>query len=267
MIHAVDRENEADFFRVLASNPLFGASIRANYEVYGTDERYLSLWLVYNERAVPHMVVQYYHETMTLCCAPEDNDSQFFAAFLSLAPQWRSIVGPQRMVASLPSRITGRGGMRTGCIMELDQEPTAVPMPQGAQLCDQPELRLLFSLLGECSDDYRVRADYGQWYADLSHRVRHGGAVVEVLKRGGLYVSTASAFVAGGIAVIRDVCTLKSQRRCGCAAAVTSALCGRLRQAGLRPALLSVSPGADALYRQLGFEVKSVWAALYNRSC
>ncbi len=264
MVRTVSKSNEADFFRVLSCNPLFGATIRANYEVYGQDARYLSLWLVYNEQAQPHMVVQYYQETITLCCAPEDDDVTFFASFLSIAPPWRSIIGPERMVASLPPRVTDGRGMRTGSVMVLDGAPVEFAPPKGTLLVTKLNFRSLFTLLGECSDEYKKRADYHHWYTDLSYRLRHGGARVTALKADGLYASSASAYISGGIAVVRDVCTLTDKRGCGYAKAVVFELCRSLHADGIRPYLLSVSPEADALYHKSGFRVQSLWAALYN---
>lgn len=264
MVRIVDRSNEQDFFSVLSSNPLFGASIRSNYEVYGSDERYLSLWLVYDEQATPHMAVQYYHETITLCCSPEDTDSTFFASFLTIAPHWRSIIGPERMLLSLPSRITDGRRMRTGSVMVLEGKPVSFDPPAGAKLTNSPNPHKLFALLGECSDEYRLRADYYLWYTDLSYRMRHGGARVTALKSDGIYVSTASAFISDKTAVIRDVCTLADKRRRGYAKAAVSALCSSLYDDGICSYLLSVSPEADALYHSLGFRVQSIWGALYN---
>lgn len=264
MVHTVNKSNEADFIRVLSCNPLFGASIRANYEVYGQDARYLCLWLVYDEQAQPHMAVQYYQETITLCCAPEDDNSTFFASFLSIAPPWRSIIGPERMVSSLPPRVTNGRGMRTGSVMVLDGAPAEFAPPKGTQPVTKLNFRSLFTLLGECSDEYKNRADYHQWYTDLSYRLRHGGARVTALKADGLYASSASAFLAGDTAVVRDVCTLSDKRRRGYAKAVVFELCRSLHADGICPFLLSVSPEADALYLKAGFRVQSLWAALYN---
>ncbi len=264
MVHRVDKSNEADLYKVLACNPLFGASIRANYEVYGRDERYLSLWLIYDEQATPHMAVQYYQETITLCCAPEDDNGTFFASFLTLAPPWRSIIGPERMLANLPARVKDARSMRSGSVMVLDNAPQYFAPPKATELVSHLNFRSLFTLLGECSDEYKNRADYHFWYTDLSYRLRHGGARVTALKANGLYTSTASAYISGDIAVVRDVCTLSDQRGRGHAKAVVSALCAALYADGIRPCLLSVSPEADALYHQSGFRVQSLWAALYN---
>ncbi len=264
MVRMVDRGNEKDFFKVLDAHPLFGTTIRANYEVYGLDERYLSLWLIYDEDAAAHMVVQYYHETLTLCCAPEDDNSRFFASFLSVAPHWRSIIGPERMLSSLPARITDGKGMRTGNVMVLDGLPAPAVPPKGTVLSESPNPRRLFALLGECSDEYKKRADYHLWYTDLAYRLRHGGARVNVLKANGLYASTASAYLAQDKAVVRDVCTLYELRRRGYAKAAVAALCCGLCNDAVTPYLLSVSPEADVLYHSLGFRVQSIWAALYN---
>ncbi|MFA9382108.1 MAG: hypothetical protein ACERKO_13715, partial [Acetanaerobacterium sp.] len=265
MVRAVDKNNEDDFLKVLCSNPLFGTSILTNYEVYGCDERYVSQWVVYDAHANAHLAVQHYHGTLTLCCAPEDDDSEFFAAFLSLAPYWRSIIGPERLLRSLPARVTGDRGMRTGSIMTLGgKNPVHFELPEGVQLVMGPDPRRLFGLLGECSDEYKKRADFQLWYTDLSYRLRHGGVRVVVLKAGGLYASTASAFITGKTAVIRDVCTLTDMRGRGYAKAAVSALGQTLCAAGITPCLMSVSPEADALYRMGGFRLQSIWAALYN---
>lgn len=266
MVHIVDDLNEADFLRLAHENPIYGAAMLANYAVYHRDDRYLSQWVICSEQGNPHLVVQLYQQALTVCCVEDDIDTEIFAAFLSIVPEYRSIIAPKAFIENLPERVKTNRQYRQGKAMVLPhQSPQSLPeVPDGVQFVQSPNLEQLFKLLCECSNDYRQFADYNFWYTDLSFRLRHNLAKAVAVKQDGIYVSAACAFFLTGNAVIRDVCTLNDFQRRGYAKAVTAELCRELLKDNLQPLLLSVSREADRLYQTVGFDSCSEWAGLYK---
>lgn len=266
MVHIVDDLNEADFLRLAHENPIYGAALLANYAVYHWDDRYLSQWVICSEQGNPHLAVQLYQQALTVCCAEDDIDTEIFAAFLSIVPEYRSIIAPKAFIEGLPERVKAGRQLRKGAAMVLSHKsPQSLPeVPVGMQLIPTPNLEQLFKLLCECSNDYRQFADYNFWYTDLSFRLRHNLAKAIAVKQDGIYVSAACAFYLTGNAVIRDVCTLNDYQRRGYAKAVAGELCRELLKGDLQPLLLSVSLEADGLYQKVGFEHCSEWAGLYK---
>lgn len=266
MVHIVDDLNEADFLRLASENPIYGAAMLANYAVYHRDDRYLSQWVICSEQGKPHLAVQLYQQTLTVCCAEDDIDTEIFAAFLSIVPEYRSIIAPKAFIESLPERVkTGRQLQQGRAMVLPHQLPDSIPAAlDGVQLIQTPNMEQLFKLLCECSSDYRQFADYNFWYADLSFRLRHGLAKVCAIKQDGIYVSAACAFYLTGNAVIRDVCTLNDYRHRGYAQAVVVELSRELLKGDLKPMLLSVSLESDRLYQTVGFVPCSEWAGLYK---
>ncbi|SDN11649.1 GNAT family N-acetyltransferase [Acetanaerobacterium elongatum] len=266
MVHIVDDINEADFLRLARENPVYGAAMLANYAVYHRDDRYLSQWVICSEQNPPHLAVQLYQQSLTVCCADDDIDSELFAAFLSIVPEYRSIVAPKAFIESMPERVKAGRQLRHGKAMVLPHKSLqSLPeVPDGIQLIQPPNLQQLFKLLCECSSDYRQFADYNFWYTDLSFRLRHNLAKAAAVKQDGVYVSAACAFYLTGSAVIRDVCTLNGYQRRGYAKAVTAELTRALLKDNLQPLLFSVSQEADRLYQTVGFEPCSEWAGLYK---
>ncbi len=262
MVRAVEEHNKKEFARILNLNPSYGTAILANYEAYGDHHNHENVWLVYNWRAKPHMVVELFRETLTVCCDEEDDNSEILAAFLSIAPYWRRLVGPRRLVHSLPQRILRGKQLMSGSVMKLELPPPATAhLREGETLTTEPELAQIFKLLCECSEDYRKRADYSLWLTDISYRMRHGGAYAAAVKADGLYVSCAFGYCAGQNAVVRDVCTLPDRRGKGYGGAVVGSLTDALAKQGKTPYLMSVSPQADALYQKAGYRPYSAWAA------
>lgn len=145
-----------------------------------------------------------------------------------------------------------------------------VPVPAAPTLI-APTPRAYYPLLRACFGD--TLPPFDSWYADVSHRLRHGGCRLLGIEADGRLAAGAMTTAEcgpwesdAGAAVIGAVATLPGYRGRGFASRCVTSLAAAL-QAENREVLLSPknSP-AQALYAKLGFAVCGEWGEIHRDS-
>lgn len=97
-----------------------------------------------------------------------------------------------------------------------------------ASLSPPPNLRLVYDILFSEVNDALHQTPFDAWYVDLSHRIRHGTALVTLVEQAAVAVAS---HIVGDCAVISGVATLPDRRGRGLASA---ALEDAIRKCGVR---------------------------------
>ena len=94
---------------------------------------------------------------------------------------------------------------------------------------------------------------FAEWYADMSHRLRHGcGKAVGIYEGDALASAALVTLTTPQVGIIGGVATLPQSRGKGYARTLVSALAGDLQRAGKQALIIPKTPTADALYRRWG---------------
>lgn len=153
-----------------------------------------------------------------------------------------------------------------GILLGLGMEPSGVTVmeyrggeavvPQEVSPVAAEDLREIYSLV--FGAELRGRA-FSEWYADISHRMRHGFSRGVCVRVNGEIASVALTVAeTGNAAVIGCVSTKKEYRGRGFASSAVKELAEKLYQEN-RAVFVAVKPdGPKAMYRRLGFVEKSV---------
>ncbi len=225
-----------------------GGRILSLVQMYGVEQPFLRFWRGEYGSAISLMDG---HAVMEV--RQEERDELFI--FLTMQPEIRSVRTDEDS-ARLLAALWPRSRLTSGLIMT--PETTPVP-PGGAVFVTSP--RDLYPVL---------QAGFGEglppfdaWYADVSHRMRHGGCRAAVVREGETLVSCAMTVAewTGG-AVMGAVATRPECRGKGYASACVIALTDVLRSEGRRIYLCPKNEGAQRLYQRLGFVGCGRWGEL-----
>ena len=94
---------------------------------------------------------------------------------------------------------------------------------------------------------------FAEWYADMSHRLRHGcGKAVGIYEGDALASAALVTLTTPQVGIIGGVATLPQSRGKGYARMLVSALAGDLQRAGKQALIIPKTPTADALYHRWG---------------
>ena len=138
---------------------------------------------------------------------------------------------------------------------DLASLPGDAPGPSGLKIEPVRGVRHLDAFVTTASGPFGVRPDGIEAFAgvgravglDDPNRRRYLGSL------DGRPVATSALFLAGGVAGIYVVATIREARRRGIGAAMTLAAMKDARDLGYRIAVLQASPMGRPVYRQLGF--------------
>ncbi len=225
-----------------------GGRILSLAQTYGVDQPFLRFWRGEYGSAISLMDG---HAVMEV--RQEERDELFI--FLTMQPEIRSVRTDEDS-ARLLAALWPRSRLTAGLIMTPQ---TPLSPSGGAVIVTSP--RDLYPVLqagfGEGLPPFDV------WYADVSHRMRHGACRAAVVREGETLVScamTVAEWTDG--AVMGAVATRPECRGKGYASACVTALADVLAKEGRQIYLCPKNEGAQRLYQQLGFTGCGRWGEL-----
>ena len=126
-----------------------------------------------------------------------------------------------------------------------------------SDLVDEEELKNIFPLLNA---NFPSIDDFGVWFADVSHKVRHDESAVAAIKENGRFVSCAlCAFISEKSAVINGVCTLNEFRHKGYAPDCLMRCVSYLKGRGIDSIFVLCKKELTNFYLSNGFEINGEW--------
>lgn len=241
MIRAVT-EAQPGFLDFLQAENVFAAYIFTRYETFGQDMRRVCFWKQESGGAVRGAASL--NEGELILCG--EFDPEELGAFVSMSG-CRRVVGPYRLLSPLSEYLDR--GLTAQAILRL---PPELALPPQAEL-PQPPLQEVFPLLCRVFEEMRG-VPFDLWYAGVSHKLRHGLAVVAGRRADGILVSTAGIYNANrSIEVLGAVATLPEYRGRGFAGELLLSLAAGVRSRGKLPYIVSKTQRAQQLYQRLGF--------------
>lgn len=249
MFKLVESDREIKKVRTFCASGYFGARINTALAAYGTDDRFVRTW--YEEKDSKMLAVMQLTEGAAVIKCTDAADFESLTALLQFTGA-RTVIGNSNSVKNLPF-----GVAEQGFLMECK---TLTAQPCHAQRLDSEQLADLHPVLfGETAKENEKRA-FAAWFADLSHRVRHGFCECFAIYENDIAVSCASVLYGnaqygciGAVATRPDFRSRGFGRDCALAAA-QSVLAG-----GLTPCLACVNNGIHGWYESMGFSVCGEW--------
>ncbi len=233
-----------EFDSLFAHKKVESVRISALISAYGTG---LSFFQIYEQNRRQAVLARLDDDFFLL-----DNGADFeeLAVFLRMEPHFSCLCGPADAVEKLAALIPG-ARCETFCRMAVPEAPTLRKQAETPfkrfSIDRDPPLRAVYPLSGPKSGAFDA------WYADVSHRIRHGCARAYLLRADGAPASacliSAESEWAG---LISGVFTVPSCRGRGLASALVSAASADLIACGKQPVLDCLAP-LSGFYARLGF--------------
>lgn len=224
-----------------------GALLRA----YGTGRSFFNVWVQNDYKAALFRL-----ESTFFFLDLGESDYEETAFFLNFNPYFKRLAGEYgaltKLAQLMPGDLTltrtnlmiyrGTGRSNNSGHAETDGR---------LSLCRSPDLKTVYGLIAQALPQ---EADFTAWYADLSHRIRHGCARAYLLRCEEKPVSacliSAESDRAG---LISGVCTQSAYRAKGFASAMLASVCDDLASSGKIP-VLECADELMSFYERLGFQ-------------
>lgn len=250
MIRAVTEVQPA-FLEFLQAENVFAAYIFTRYETFGQDMRRVCFWKQESGEMV-RGAASLNDGELILC---GEFDPEELCAFVRMSG-CRRVLGPYRLLSALSEYLDR--GLTAQAVLRF---PPELPLPPQKDLL-QPPLQEVFPLLCQIFEELQG-TPFDLWYSGVSHKLRHGLAVVAGKWADGQLVSTAGIYNANrNVEVLGAVATLPEYRGRGFAGELLLALAAGARSRGKLPYIVSKNQQARRLYEKLGFAFQGQCCAL-----
>lgn len=233
---------------------VYGLKIRALLDAYGTGYSFTRFYTISSgENKIPEAVFAV-SDGAGIFCAPEGYDPSELAAYLELQPDIVSLLADLPNAEKLCARLPNACPVSSGNVMCCTQMTDAPPLPEGVVFHQNERLDRIYPLLQGAFPGFS--APFDAFYADLSHRVRHGVARVYWLADRGNPAATASMVCRDDAnALLGAVATAQEYRGRGYGRYLVSRLTREALQSGCAACLLCKSGAARRLYAHIGYTV------------
>lgn len=231
---------QADFY-CSGKNPL-SVKIGGLFAAYGAERPFAMFWRQTNESSAQTALVSLFDGNLTVVAEPTA-DFEELAAFVRVMRQGSLLCGEE-----VCRKLRLRPAQKVFAMMR--------PLSGGSDKCPAEsavDYRRLYDILQSGADGGIELPEFESWYADLSHRVRHGTARAVILARNGQPAAAAvSAFETAGAALLSGVAVLPKHRGLGLGAAAVNQICAFLA-ADKRVAYVLAQPPVVGFYQTAGF--------------
>lgn len=252
MFKLVDSDKEIKKVRTFCTKGYFGARINTTLAAYGTDDRFVRTW--YEEKDEKLVAVMQLTEGAAVVKCRQDADFDSLTALLQFVGA-KTVIGDRESVKNLPFMVSGQGMLMT-CDSLSAPAATAQPV-------DSEQLADLYPVLfGESAKENDKRA-FAAWFADLSHRVRHGLCECFAIYKNNIAVSCAAVLYSNAqYGCIGAVATRPEFRKHGFGKDCTLAATQNVIAHGQTACLACADSGIHQWYEAMGFSVCGEWAEL-----
>lgn len=229
---------------VLNFEPESNVRLAALVKAYGIGRQFFNVWQSGWETVLARF------ETSFFINANEDADFEEIAFFLKFNPYFRRLSGKADAVLKLKNFI---GGCKS---LDFDFMTCVMQTYSGGkyEIETSPGLKAVYEVMEKARSAEFSVGKFVPWYADVSHRIRHGCARAFLLRVNEKPVSacivSAESDKAG---LISGVATVPEFRKNGFASAVVEKACRELINCGKRPVLECLPPLSN-YYERLGFK-------------
>lgn len=221
----------------------FGARIWSNAQMYGKYP-FCDVWVQEYGGTLAAVIARLEDAVSIAVYAPPDFlELQEFLQMLSV----RTLLGERGVLERLHQ--TGE----TGLVLHLAKKPALSLAHTGT-----PRLEEVYALLCACETESFAVPAWEPFYLDVSHRMRHGGMVLQTISQNGRLVACAMAVAqTPTLAVLGAVAVHPQARRQGLGSEVVRRLLSRLPQP--KAAVLCTRGVNCQFYQTLGFRGQSEW--------
>lgn len=252
MLNRVNSDETKKLQEVLNREPALNVRLAALVKAYGIGRQFFNVWQSGWETILARF------ETSFFINSNESADFEEIAFFLKFNPYFSRLAGKSAAVLKIKDFI-GDCESHDFDFMTCEK---LISANKKFDIETEPALKAVYEVMEKAqSDDFSV-GKFVPWYADVSHRIRHGCAHAYLLRKSGKPVSacliSAESDKAG---LISGVATVPEFRNNGFASAVVEKACRGLINCGKRP-VLECLPALVGCYSRLGFETKEKIAVI-----
>lgn len=238
MLTRIDDIQAAGLSPLLARMPIESVRIAALLHAYGTDHAFFTTYLQNRTKAVLSQIDDTF---LLIDCGADYSELAFF---MRMSPHFSTLLGTYPSLENIARLLPG-GTLQRHIRMAAYARPSAEI--KNVEIDRHPSLRDIYMLTGQAA------ASFDAWYADLSHRIRHGCARAYMVRIGrhpaAACLISAESRYAG---LISSVTTEERWRGNGFASALVYAASADLFSCGKRP-VLECAPSLCPFYIRLGF--------------
>jgi len=250
MLISVIEENLKTALTILNRRPDLNVRVSGLLKAYGLNRHFFRLW-VQNESTLLARL-----EGSFFLCNSADTDYDEIAFFLRFNPYFQRLFGTAEAVAAVEACLESGGKLKKYDFLEF--EAADAVMPEREVICN-PNLNDVYEVM--CKVGFQI-GDFMPWYADVSHRIRHGCARAFLIKVGDKPVSSCLVSAESDTAgLLSGIGTVEDYRSRGFASDITRFACKKLTDDKKCP-VLECCPAITAFYARLGFRKTAETAEL-----
>lgn len=221
-------------------NDFIGTKIKASLIAYGTDFPFCSFW-AQTKNNKPTAFILKFEQTVflsTLSNADYDELCEFLnvIGFRHLQTEAGARVG----INTLPSKEYN--------IMRFRQNNNQINCKEDITAKFDPDLKNVYNILFFAKNRDLSYYDFNAWYADVSHRIRHGTAAAAIYNN---HSAIIASHIASDSAVISGISTMPQFKNSGMGSIVLKQMCLYLNK---RNIFAACSNGIMPFYVKNGFE-------------
>jgi ribosomal protein S18 acetylase RimI-like enzyme len=242
------KENDVETLEsVLCADPAFNVRLSALVKAYGTGQPFFNVWRQEWDVVLARL------ESSFFIYAGENADFEEIAFFLQFNPYFRRFAGKSQVLKQVTAFLGATFELCDFDYMACEEKAKTTNIPCG-NIESEPDLKAVYEVMKSAENADFTVGEFIPWYADVSHRIRHGCARAYLLRENSEPVSACLVSAESDSAgLISGVATKSDFRGRGYAAALTSKVCADLKACGKLPVLESLPFRAD-YYRRMGFE-------------
>ena len=245
MLRRAEKSDLDILLPLLNRSPELTIRLSALLRAYGTGQNFFCVWIQDDFSAVLYRL----DDTFSLTDLG-GADYEEAAFFLNFEPYFRVLTGEYETVAQIAELLCAPDPEKMN-LMRFTHG-AGVPDPQGSAIDRAPDLKSVYSLI---SANLPLGASFDAWYADISHRIRHGCAKAYLMRQG--EVPACACLVSAesdSAGLISRLCTAPDARGKGLGSALLGEVCRELSREG-RAAVLECTDSLRPFYERRGFEL------------
>lgn len=241
MLTTVSPKNVALLSGLFARHPVDAVRLAGLFDAYGLGHAFLTYYLQNDgETALARIDDSF----LLLAPAPERLDDAELAQFLRFSPRFARLLGPCKPLERVGALLPGTGLQPHLRMVNAE----GAPAPSRCTVERQDGLRELAAFLRRMGQQ-----TIAAWYADLSHRMRHGCARAYLVWHGGEPAAACLVSIESRHAgLISNVFTDPGKRRAGLGTAAVAAATNDLAAAGKCAVIECAAPLAP-FYARMGY--------------
>lgn len=247
MLTHVSAENLGSVRRILSLCPKQSVRINALLEAYGTGKNFFNIWL----QGISTLLARL-EGTFFLLDGP-DADFEEIAFFLMFNPYFEKLTGSAEAVNNVAKKLDMCFSQREHDFLVFNSNYVfgQITMDKSVEVEIAPKLNEVYDVILKAGFEI---GDFMPWYADVSHRIRHGCGRAFLLKvREEPISSCIVSAQSQKIGMLSCIATVPEYRNLGYASYLIRYVCRRLLDDEKLP-VLECDCNLTEYYRGLGFQ-------------